>query len=143
MRYAPYLMDAHKPSDECVTDILITFWHNLWLFCEQMNGNMGAVWFLLLPPPILFNSCPLSSHLWCHLYIWLQIRTNQNARILNSIKCLESVLKCPYDQILDVHGFFFYIFIHNESFQCIFPNFNLLSKLMFFGPLYSRIYGCY
>ena len=38
---------------------------------------------------------------------------------------------------------FFYIFVHNKPFQNIFPNFKLLktSELMFFGPLFPRIYG--
>ena len=40
---------------------------------------------------------------------------------------------------------FFYIFVHNKSFQKILPNFKLLrtSELTFFGPLFLRIYGCH
>ena len=50
------------------------------------------------------------------------------------------ILKCHYNQILDIH--LFYIFVHIKSFLKILPNFNLLRtlELMFFGTLSPRIY---
>ena len=50
-------------------------------------------------------------------------------------------LKCPYDQIFDIHCF--YIFVHSTSSQDILPNFNLLRSIesTFFGPLFIWIYG--
>ena len=44
-------------------------------------------------------------------------------------------LKCPYDQIFDIH--FFYIFVHNRSSLDILLNFNLYGiERTFFGPLF-------
>ena len=39
----------------------------------------------------------------------------------------ECTLKCPYDQIVDIH--FFYIFVYNMTFLYILPNFNPLRTL--------------
>ena len=60
---------------------------------------------------------------------------------LPPITAIPAELKYHYDQILD--PYFFYIFVRNRSFLDILPNFNLLQtlKLMFFGPLFPRIYG--
>ena len=55
------------------------------------------------------------------------------------ILCANYILKCYYDQILDIH--FFYIFVHNRSFLVILLNFKLLRTLQraFFEPLFPII----
>ena len=37
---------AHKGAAECVTDILITFWHPLWSITEQTHSNLQSICFI-------------------------------------------------------------------------------------------------
>ena len=66
----------------------------------------------------------------------LPLKILESRMLCFTICVLEMFLKCPYDQIFDIH--FFYIFVHSRSSLDILPNFNLLQSIecTFFGPLF-------
>ena len=87
---------------------------------------------------------PNVTHVWCLTEMFLA----SNKGLMPFVRvcfffvvvvALFSSLKCPYDQIFDIH-FFFYIFVHSASSLDILPYFNLLLSIerTFSGPLFPE-----